>query len=351
MSDRSRNVIVGLTVLTALCMLGGMIVLFAGMPELLQRGYRMRILFDATRNAKEGDPVKLAGVRVGSVTDIAFTGGDPRRGVTFTVLIDRGVRVPADVTPRIHSQGFVGSAYIDLAYESNPMGNPDAQQPTGFIPTSHVVTIMGDTSSTGGMIPPEIADALAGIEEDFRQLGQLANNLNRFLAPAAASGPASQPAQPGRVMTTIAKVDRTLDELHEVIGDRKNQANFKTALGRFTQAGADASEAMASMKSLAEEARESLRRTTRSTTDVSRSVEKLTKRLIDNAGKISTMMATMNRALTKMESGKGTLGRMMNDPQLYNNLTEAARQLGKLVAEMRQLVKTWQSKGVNVKLK
>ena len=352
MNDRSRNVIVGLTVLTALCMLGGMIVLFAGVPEMLQRGYRIRILFDAAHDAKTGDPVKLAGLRGGSITDIDFTDGDPRRGVTFTVLIDHDVRVPANVIPRIQSQGFVGSGCINLVYRNDPMKDPDVQ--TGFLPTDHIVTIRGDTSATGGIIPEEIISALGDMRRGFMQLGQLAENLNRFIAPAPTSGPASarEPAASiGEVLRTIAKVGRTLDELNEIIGDKENQANLKASLQRFTQAGADASEAMASMKSFAEEARESLRQTTKSATDMGSSVESLTRRLIDNAEKVSALMATMNKTVTKVESGKGTVGRLMNDPRLYNDLTEAAQQLSKLVGEMRQLVKTWRSQGVGVKLK
>jgi len=345
---------VGLTVLAALCMLAAMIVVFTGIPEMFHPGYRIRILFDGTHNAKTGDPVRLAGVRIGSITDISFTDDDPRKGVTFTVLIDRGVRIPADVTPRIHSEGFLGSAYVEMAYNYDPMGGPDARPAMGFLPTDRIVTIPGDTTAKGGILPAEIADALADMRKGFSELALLAENLNRFVAPPPASGPASRqvPAQSlAQVLITVAKVGRTLDELNKVIGDKENQANFKAALGRLTKAGADASEAMASMKSFAEEARQSLRQTTKSATDVGANIDSLTKRLVDNAEKVSVLMATMNKTLTKMESGKGSLGRLANDPRLYNNLTEAAEQLSKLVSEMRQLVKKWQSQGVGVKVK
>lgn len=352
MTDRNRNVIVGLTVLIAFCILGSMIVVFAGMPEMLKRGYKIRILFNSTHNAKKGDSVRLAGVRVGSVTDIAFTDDDPRRGVTFTVLIDHGRRVPANVRPRIHSQGFVGSAYIDLAYDSLPMGDPDAQGRAGFLPTTGMVTITGDNTRVGGLIPPEVFVSLDEIRDDFKRLGHLVETLDKFIAPVATGEDGSQPVQPlDEVLATIIKTGRTLDELHAIIGDKENQANVKAALSRFSQVGADASQAMTSMRNFTEEARASLRETTKSATEVGRGVGELTTHLIDNAEKISTLMATMNRTMTKMESGKGTFGRMANDPKLYNNLADAAEQLNKLVGEMRKLVKTWQSQGIGVKLK
>ena len=45
------------------------------------------------------------------------------------------------------------------------------------------------------------------------------------------------------------------------------------------------------------------------------------------------------------------MGKLMNDPKLYNDLTDAAEKLSKLLVELRQLAVAWKADGVKIKLK
>ncbi len=44
MTPNARNIAVGLTVIVALAMLGGMILIFAGLPQMFQAGYEIKII-------------------------------------------------------------------------------------------------------------------------------------------------------------------------------------------------------------------------------------------------------------------------------------------------------------------
>ena len=48
MKEHTRNLTVGLTVLVALIMFAGMIVLFAGLPEAFQPGWELRMRFPSS---------------------------------------------------------------------------------------------------------------------------------------------------------------------------------------------------------------------------------------------------------------------------------------------------------------
>ena len=49
--------------------------------------------------------------------------------------------------------------------------------------------------------------------------------------------------------------------------------------------------------------------------------------------------------------GKGTMGRLLNDPRLYETLTDTSERLGKAVDEFKKLTAQWQEEGVKMELK
>jgi len=103
MTEHTRNLAVGLTVIVALGLLGALIVIFAGVPGALKGGYEIKMHFYGTGDAHEGDFVHLMGIRVGRITDIRFKNEqDPREGVLFTASIDGDAKIPGGLI----GQGF-----------------------------------------------------------------------------------------------------------------------------------------------------------------------------------------------------------------------------------------------------
>ena len=76
MKEKTRNVLVGLTLIIGVVLFGSMILIFQDLPGFMQMGYRQQFKFWATGQLETGSDVRLAGQRVGRVTDIAFQGGD-----------------------------------------------------------------------------------------------------------------------------------------------------------------------------------------------------------------------------------------------------------------------------------
>ncbi|MFP3938586.1 MAG: hypothetical protein ACLFVW_09630, partial [Phycisphaerae bacterium] len=206
-----------------------------------------------------------------------------------------------------------------------------------------------------GLLPDELGPALDG-------LAKLTENLNELIAPepATADGeePTTAPPASAGVKGTIEKLNRTLDALYAVLGDVENQRNIHDSLGNIRRAAEAATEAMNSMEAFAVEARQAAAGATetieevRETTRAARQrMEDVSGKLIESAERISTLMSTVNRTASKIESGDGTAGRLVNDPELYNNLLDATREMSGLMKEFRTLVETWKETGVQIKVK
>jgi phospholipid/cholesterol/gamma-HCH transport system substrate-binding protein len=109
-SHTKLEVSVGLFVLLGLAALGYLSFTLGGI-ELTQARYAVSARFASVGDLKRGDAVKLAGVKVGEVEQIAL--------VEFTavvsLVIDRAVSLPRDSIASIKTSGLLGDAYVSLS--------------------------------------------------------------------------------------------------------------------------------------------------------------------------------------------------------------------------------------------
>ena len=341
MTEGGRNILIGLTVMVAIALLAGLIIVFAGLPSAMRGGYVLRLQFDATANAHEGDPIHLNGVPVGEIVHITFTDDDPRKGVTFVARIDEGVRIPGNVRPRIVSKGLVGGVSVDLTPDPKAeyIKDPATGRPMTFLPPGYDRPIKGEIR-TGMQMPGELRD--------------LAGKLGAFVSPPSAT----QPDDERSLTTVILRLNRVLAGLEAIVGDKKNQQNIQTSLTQLTTATKEATEALRAMKNFAVdakkvviEAKKTMVTVAETVVESRKKISRLADKLIEDAERVSTLLATLNRAAVKIESGTGTAGRILNDPRLYENLLAVTENISAMTKDFRELARLWKEKGVILKMK
>lgn len=90
----------------------GIVIGFANSGVSTVEGYTIKAEFDDVSGVSVGTEVRLAGVKVGTVTDKALA-GDARLAI-LTLSIDRAAVVPADSKIRILPEGLLGGSYIAI---------------------------------------------------------------------------------------------------------------------------------------------------------------------------------------------------------------------------------------------
>jgi len=352
MKEHTRNLIVGLTVLVALAMLCGLILIFAGLPETFRTGYVVHLISDSSHDIHQGDSVYLSGLPVGRVTSVRFDDPhDPAGGVLLVARIEKDVNIPGNVKAVVFTRGFVGSPYLALVPEGPDRFDEATGRPLRFLPRDGSVSITVEHRGSG-LIPPELKDSMA-------KLGGLAESLNALISPEpspiptattqAADTQAAEPA--GGLRGAVDRLNRTLDAVHAVMGDQANQANIKKSLANLADATQGAAEAMDALKDFAAQARKTMENFSQTSDVAQRRIDELAGKLIEDAERISALMTTLNKAAARIESGHGTAGKLLNDPKLYNNLVDAAAQMTKLTREFGELVKEWKDNGIPLKVK
>jgi len=345
MKPRLQNIAVGITVLVALLILAGLVVMFTGLPQMFQSGYEIKILFPTNNNAKTGDPVYLMGMEVGRVTSIEFTDpNDVTKGVTFVARINGNVRLPGNVQARMFTRVISGAPYIALLAEGPLRKDPTTGREIDFLPTEPTIVIEGThQSEASSIIPPEVSDAmvdLAGLAKKadkliddlgpaMKSFGKLADNLNAMLTDEEAPPPGTT-TQPGEPAPAPAKPTV--------------QQNFKAALANFAKASAEATEALKALREFSTEAKAAV-------STISKQSEDLIQKLIVDAEKLSRVLSSFEKAMANVEQGKGTAGKLIYDTELYNSLVEASKTMTQTLQEVQDLLKQWKAQGVGIKMK
>lgn len=269
---------------------------FQDLP-ILQNSYTLRATFEEAGGLSEGNPVELRGVTVGTVQSVDLDQDD--QVVRVQLRIDEGIRVPEGSHVRV--TGFSGVTGVRLTIQPGPADNPPLAA--------------GATLS-----PPPQGTVLERLSD---QAPALASKADSVLTSTSATMGAlrSQLQNPeSDLRGTLRALRRTMEDVEAVTEAEKESMqgliqNLEAVSGnlrRFTSQRGD------SLAVAVDRLNQSLTRLNRSLAHV------------------ESTSATLDEMTTKMNEGRGTVGRLLNDPGLYTRLDSAAVRSNRILEDFRR---------------
>ncbi len=85
-----------------------------------QNGYELSASFRSIEGVTVGTDVRLAGVKIGTVTDVDLNPQTFRADTTFSVL--DGIEIPDDSAVVISSEGLLGGNFVEIMPGGSPFG-------------------------------------------------------------------------------------------------------------------------------------------------------------------------------------------------------------------------------------
>lgn len=327
--ERGLEFKVGLLVLSAIGIAGALIFVLGTFS--FESGYTMQVDYNFSGNIKAGAPVKLAGIRVGKVEEVALMDGkvDKTTGrrvlVRLTVWIEDRVKdtIRKDAEFFVNTSGVLGEQYLEIVpgsdYENGPLGSGVVVRGIDPPRTDLIVSRLF-------MVLDSLSKVLTEDRDYIRQLlrdgaGAL-HELNGLLSENRAEigqliGSANTLA--GEAAITLETVNQGLDP--------------KTI--RRTLKGAETLLATAdtSIKGVTPKAKVLL-------TDATRVTGMLTEARLDKAlqvadeavslgGKAGKLVTNVDGMVTDLRAGKGSVGALLVREELYADLREMLRDLKK----------------------
>jgi phospholipid/cholesterol/gamma-HCH transport system substrate-binding protein len=330
---------IGIITIIAIVMAATLIFMLSGESGFFWQRYTVKALFDNIAGLKEGAPVRVAGVEVGAVTDIAFAG--ERVEVTMEIKEENRGRITTESRAALGSVSLLGEGAIDITASSEGTPIPE----WGYIPSAPPSGTIAEatTKVTEGL--QEATLLIKDLRSGRGTAGQLLTNdslyrdLERFIASAE-----QVTNQIGRGRGTLGRLN-TDPALYNQL--ERSAANLNDVIVRI-RSGEGSLGKLLNDPAMAD-----------SLTATTQNLEGITARMNrgeGTAGKLMTETQLYDRLnsvaerldtlTTSLNAGEGTAGRLLHDKQLYENMTQA-------VAEMRDLfaqIKKDPKKYLNVKV-
>lgn len=249
----------------------------------LNRGYLLHSRFAWGAGIKQGAPVWLVGVTVGAVDRVDL---DRRGTLIVSYRIQNAYRVPLGTTATIVPNGFFG----DMAVALTPA-------------TPNVVS-----HAPGDTIPAGVG--AAGLQALLQRADTLTGTLSVMMGTLKA-----QFVDSGG----IREMRRTAFAMNRLLGSIGDVAAVQSRELQATLV------ALRSRVNAVDSAR--IDSTVRTMQSASKSLEAF-------SGELQTASTRFNSILTRVESGDGSLAKLMNDPGLYNDLRRIATRVDSMLVDL-----------------
>tara|TARA_R100000306_G_scaffold742_1_gene1899 strand:+ start:3981 stop:4952 length:972 start_codon:yes stop_codon:yes gene_type:complete len=259
--------------------------------NLLEKNRTFYVKYDNVEGLSKSAPVTINGLKVGKIQNIGFENQEGRLVVEFTVENDFDFSKNSLV--RIYSSGLIGGKSLGIypEYDRNNLAKS------------------GDTLN--GEVEKGMLDAVT------ERLGPLEEKVNG----------------------TLATLDTLLLSFTAIV-DEDTQNNLKEAIASLRNSSNSFEGITANVNSLLGENKEKLNRTftnldvtTENFASLSDSLSKIeTGQMVED---LENVTSKLNTLVSRVENGEGSIGKLMKDEQLYNNLEGATRQLEQLLQDMK----------------
>ena len=354
----SREVRVGLFLVVAFLILIALFEL-VGKETIFARMVEYRTSFKAIPGLKLGDPVRLAGVDVGTVRDIRVIGAR----VEVVVRVKPGTPVKTDSIATIKLTSLLGTNFVDLTFGSPatqvaPPGSllQSSEPPDLNTLLARLNDAAGDVQTLAKQVNEGLGKSIEPISAAFQSMDKIAKKIEKgegtlgrlitddglYREIRGIAGNLS------RVSEQIAKGEGTLgkmvadDALYKDL--RTLTTDLRGTAGSFTRVMKDIESGKGSLGKLVRdetfynEAREALT-----------GLRTVSKRITEGKGTLGKLVndealytdmkgavASLNGIMKKVERGEGTLGKLVNDDSLYFTAKDSLKKVGKGADQLRE---------------
>jgi len=284
---RSNEVTVGILITAAvvILVLGSLWLARGG----LSTGYSLYTRFPWGQNLKQGQPVLLAGVSVGYVSDVELE----RDGfLDVTLSIDKQYTIPKGSTATVKPVGIFGDVAVGLT-PTVPV-SPQSYSPGDTLPAGAPAADIGQIMNRADSIAQSVAVLMHALQTQVVEAGTL-KDIHKTIASTALL---SQQLQ-----SVIAEQNRNLTE---------TMATFRGAAARMSGA-VDSARIAATMANL-------------QTTSANFA------RLSADVDSTNNQMRAL---LAKAETGNGTVGKLLSDSLMYTDMRHLLERADSLLADIK----------------
>ena len=320
---------IGLMSIFALVMATTLIFLLSGSGGFFWQRYSLKTMFSNIAGLKEGAPVRVAGVEVGSVSELNFIGD--RVEVVMEVNKDHQPRITSTSVASLGSVSLLGEAAVDITASSGGTPVPE----WGYVPSGRATGTIGDVAIQASSAIEQATALVTDLRAGRGTMGllltdeQLYKELTALMisVQAVTDGIARGNGTLGRLMNDPAaakSLEASLDNLEAVT------ARIRAGEGSIGKLLND--DAMS-----------------KSLTSMSSNLDNITGRINKGEGtagklvtedelynRLNSLSDRIDKVMAGLQQGDGTAGQLLQNRQLYENMNGTILELRSLIVEIKK---------------
>lgn len=239
------------------------------------------VYFTEVGGLNPGDPVTVAGLEMGKVGTIALEGDRVRADL----LIDEKARLKRDCSIEIRSIGLMGEKFV-------------------YIWAGSAAEVLPAGSTVEGKYKAGLTEMTVVMEDVVSEIKALSQTLRKALEPVAEEQSLGE---------SLAKLNAMADEILAIL--RENRDDVRKAAGSARAASENLNEILGGRKqSLAE----GLDRFARA------------------AARLDSLSAVLQSLAAGLDRGEGTLGALLKEKKLHQDLEATVRDLDELIKDIKE---------------
>lgn len=239
--------------------------------------------------------VMIYGVKVGAVTGVVLN-EDPTKGVEVEMTVDKRYKIPVDSKAKIFSDGLMGGKAIEIVYGSAS----EYVEDDGTIQTIKTVDLMELAGS-------EMESMLEKVAVIMDNLTQTLEGVNSLMAQNTES-----------ITSIVSNVNGLTGNANAMLASEREHLEVALAsLSKFSKSLGDKSEQVE---------------------HIIGNLDEFTGQLAgaDLVVKVEGAVEGLNGLLQSAQDKSGSVGKLLSDGELYDNLTTASENLSALLADLKE---------------
>lgn len=293
MKNLSKEIKIGIMVV------GAIIVMFVGFRimrdvPIFRTSHQIYSVFPKVTGLNVGNQILVRGVKVGSVKEVQLTDED---SVKVVMAIEEAYNIPKGSTAEVEAMDFLGTKAIVI-------NRGEGVESVGYnerIKGIYEKPVMEKFEENSGDLASSVSNSVTEFEQLLTQLNKVLSDKNTK-----------------KVDSIITNFQGSSEKITDLINKKQNEISNSITL---------IEDILKNVDDMSKENRQKI-------DSIMVNLQSSSERLNKLSGTLQITMSKVDAIVTKLDDGEGTLGLMINNPSVYNNIDSLTYNLSELVKKM-----------------
>ena len=333
MDDRVLQFRVGLLVLATALIAFFLVVYFGQLPFFARGEYVIHVEFREAPGVAVDTPVRKNGILIGRVDRVKLE--DDR--VLVSLGINVSYRVRTNEVCRISTGNLFGDAVLEFVKIDDFSQDPVLISTGAFVQgeiAQDPLKVLMELQGVVVNLEDDAEKALRAVAAASGQVRTLAENLNTFIGT---DGDEFRKLV-GKSSQAMDSIDQAATTFNQLLGDEELQGDLHQALREIPQTLSQARDTLQGMQRLTDVATGNLQNMEKLTDILGERAPGIIGRLDENMQVMRIVLDEMSKVAQSVNQGQGTVGKLLNDPELYDRLNQSAANIQQITKQLQPIV-------------